>query len=220
MSDPTDSVILLHGLARTSRSMWRLATAFKAHGYQVVNVNYPSRKMTVEALSEYAVSEGLAHCDDDENTQIHFVTHSMGGILIRHYLSQHPIAKLGRVVMLAPPNQGCEIVDELVDKPGFQLVNGVAGTQMGTDKQSVPMQLGAVTYPVGIIAGDRSINPVLARYVPEPNDGKVSVESTQVEGMADFIQIPASHSFIMLNETAIKQALTFIETGQFIHQTD
>jgi pimeloyl-ACP methyl ester carboxylesterase len=212
-----DCVVLLHGLARTSRSMDKLEAAFDARGYKVANVDYPSRKKPIEELAEVAVGRGLRQCSATSAEKIHFVTHSLGGIIVRYYLAHSQLLNLGRVVMLAPPNKGSEVVDNLSNVPGFSLFNGPAGSQLGTDEASIPSRLGPVTYPVGVVAGTRTINPLLSRYLPNPDDGKVSVESTKVEGMSDFIEIPVSHPFIMRKKAVIEQALAFIETGAFVH---
>jgi hypothetical protein len=139
----------------------------------------------------------------------------MGGILIRYYLSTRNIDNLGRVVMLAPPNQGSEVVDKMSGWTIFNLINGPAGRQMSTNKNSLPNKLGAVNYPVGIIAGDKSLNPLLSLLLPLANDGKVSVIRTQVQGMDDFIVMPYSHTFIMQRVAVIEQALHFIQQGCF-----
>ncbi len=210
-----ECVILLHGLARTSGSMSKIARALSQSGYQVSNVSYPSRKKAVPELAEIAISQGLSECAMKKNSTIHFVSHSLGGILVRYYLGHHDIENLGRVVMLAPPNQGSEVVDDWKDVPGFATWNGPAGLQLGTDSVSIPRQLGPVSYPVGIIAGTKTINPLLSRSLPTPNDGKVSVEATRVEGMTDFITVPVSHTFIMRNNEVIAQIKAFLRSGSF-----
>ncbi|MCP4200695.1 MAG: alpha/beta hydrolase [bacterium] len=210
-----DCVILLHGLLRTSASMEKAAAAFEARGYTTANIDYPSRDLPVEDLAPLALEAGLAACPDEGT--IHFVTHSLGGILVRYYLESRQIPRLGRVVMLAPPNQGSEVVDRLSDVPGFEAMNGPAGLQLGTDEHSVPSRLGPVSYEVGIIAGTETFNPILSQYLPNPDDGKVSVENTKVEGMSDFIVLPHSHPFIMQAPAAIEQAVSFIESGRFVH---
>ncbi|MCZ6501194.1 MAG: alpha/beta hydrolase [Gammaproteobacteria bacterium] len=212
----SDCVILLHGLARTDASMEKLASVLSQEGFEVVNVSYPSRQYPVEELSKIAVERGLSKCPGDGT--IHFVTHSLGGILIRYYLEKNDLEGLGRVVMLAPPNQGSEVVDNLRDVPGFTLINGPAGSQLGTDKDSISSKLGPVHFELGVIAGTESMNPILSQYLPNPDDGKVSVESTKVEGMSDFITVPHSHPFVMRAQEAIKQVVSFLRTGSFIHE--
>ncbi len=209
-----DCVILLHGLARTSSSMEKIANALEEKKFSVVNVDYPSRKHPISELATMAIESGLKDCPQDGNK--HFVTHSLGGILIRQYLSNKKIKNLGRVIMIAPPNQGSEVVDNWRNVPGFKTLNGPAGLQLGTDKESIPRQLGPVDFEVGIIAGNTTFNPILSLSLPNPDDGKVSVESTKVKGMSDFVVVPHSHPFIMRASIVIEHVLSFLKTGRFV----
>lgn len=190
-----------------------LQQALQRHDYSVANIGYPSTQYPIETLAPMAIEAGLEQCAGAE--KIHFVTHSMGGILLRYYLAQRPIEKLGRVVMLAPPNRGSEVVDHFKHIPGFNLINGPAGQQLGTDPLSIPMQLGAVGFELGVIAGNKSINPILSLVLPKPNDGKVSVASTQVQGMRDFYLAPSTHTFIMKNPRVIQLVIGFLQSGSF-----
>jgi hypothetical protein len=208
-----DCVVLLHGLARTSSSMVPLEKALEENGFTVVNVDYPSRELPIEELSVLAINSGIASCP--EETKIHFVTHSLGGILVRYYLDNNSIQQMGRVVMIAPPNQGSEVVDNLRNAPGFKMFNGPAGQQLGTDEASIPSNLGPVDYEVGVIAGTRTFNPVLSLFLPNPDDGKVSVVRTHVEGMKDFIDVPYSHPFLMKKDLVIEQSINFLHKGEF-----
>jgi len=212
-----DCVILLHGLARTSVAMAPMAEVLSTRGFQVVNVDYPSREKPIEELAPLAVKKGLAQCAPEQT--VNFVTHSLGGILVRYYLEQNTIDGLGRVVMLAPPNQGSEVVDDLRNVPGFTLLNGPAGLQLGTDAQSIPRRLGPVNFELGVIAGTETFNPLLSQSLPNPDDGKVSVESTKVEGMRDFLALPYTHTFIMRSDSVIEQTIHFLRNGSFDHRT-
>lgn len=206
-------VVLLHGLARTAASMTPVAEALRGD-YVVVNVDYPSREAPVAVLAERAVGDGVARCGGLGARPVHFVTHSLGGILVRHYLTAHALPELGRVVMLAPPNAGSEVVDALRDMPGFLAYNGPAGLELGTDAASVPRRLGPATFSLGVIAGTVSYSP-LATLLPEPNDGKVSLASTRLEGMADFLAVPATHTFIMGDEVVLGAIRRFLRDGHF-----
>jgi len=211
-----DCIILLHGLARTSHSMDSMANALTQQGYFVVNHDYPSRQYNIKHLAINEIPNALQGCPHNMQS-IHFVTHSLGGILVRYYLSENSINALGRVVMLGPPNQGSEVVDRLKNMPGFNLMNGLAGNELGTDPQSVPRQLGPADFDLGIIAGNRTINFILSQFLTNPDDGKVSVASTKLQGMADHIIIEASHPFLMTDKQVIRQVLFFIQYGQFKH---
>ncbi|MEM7479803.1 MAG: alpha/beta fold hydrolase [Acidobacteriota bacterium] len=218
---PKSCVILLHGLARTAGSMETMAAGLVKGGHAVVNVDYPSRDAEIAPLAAAAITGGVKRCEAHApEVPIDFVTHSLGGILVRFYLTQDDIPRLGRVVMLAPPNQGSEVVDNLRDVPGFELINGPAGLQLGTGEDSVPRQLGPVAFTLGVIAGSETFNPILSQWLPNPDDGKVSVESTKVEGMSDFLIVAASHPFIMGDDEVISQVLYFLEKGVFRRESE
>lgn len=212
-----ERVILLHGLCRTTNSMTRMERSLLASGYQVQNISYPSRTASIQRLADDAIGEAVASCQRDGVIKIDFVTHSLGGILVRSYLARHPLPSLGRVVMLAPPNQGSEVVDKLGGWFLFKWINGPAGTELGTDTNSTPNQIGPVNYPVGIIAGDRSINWINSLLIPGRDDGKVSIKRTRLAGMSDHIVIHTTHPFIMKNQEAIRQTIQFLRTGRFDH---
>ena len=210
-----ECVILLHGLARTSNSMATLADSLEQHGFHVANTSYPSREKPIEELAALAVPRGLEACRAASATPVNFVTHSLGGILVRQYFKQNPLEDVHRVVMLGPPNHGSEAVDALRDIPGFELLNGPAGMQLGTDAEAIPAGLGPVEFQLGVIAGTRTINLLLSTLLPKPNDGKVSVESAKVDGMKDFIALPVSHPLMMRNDNVIAQVIHFLDTGHF-----
>ena len=195
--------------------MQPIADSLSAAGYHVVNQGYDSRAAPVAMLADRALPAALKRCGSA--APVHVVTHSMGGILLRQYLSTHNIKHLSRVVMLGPPNHGSEAVDHLKNAPGFNLINGVAGTQLGTDPDSVPSTLGA--WPadkaqLGIIAGTRSIS-WLSFILPGPDDGKVTLQSTKLRGMQDHIALPVTHTFMMGSDEVQQQVLSFLQTGRF-----
>lgn len=210
----TETVVLLHGLARTSRSMAPMAQALKRAGYAVQNLDYPSRDFSVEALAE-RIFEPLQARLADPDCRTHFVTHSMGGIVLRQYLSTHEAPGLGRVVMLSPPNGGSEAVDRLRHLWPFQWLNGPAGQQLGTGRDSLPLGLPDADYPLGVITGNRSINLLLSSLIPGPDDGKVSVQRAQLAGMRDFLVVPYSHPVIMRRQPVIEQTLHFLRHAHF-----
>ena len=214
--DSSECVVLLHGLNRSWRAMQPMAEALRNAGFSTANVDYPSQAGSVEVLAPLAVETGLQECRRAGATRIHFVTHSIGGILLRYAHQQSPIPDLGRVVMLAPPNHGSEVIDITRNWPTTLIFAGEAGMQLGTDENSIPAQLGPVDFELGVIAGTGSINPVMSAMLPSPDDGKVSVASTQVAGMDDFLVVQHSHHYIINSETAIRNTVAFLRTGLFV----
>lgn len=208
-------VVLLHGLARGSASMARLAGDLRAAGYRVCNVAYPSREHTVEVLAERFVAPAVAACFPRADRPVDFVTHSMGGIVVRYLAAVGAPVAIGRVVMLGPPNQGSEVVDALGGQWLFQALNGPAGTELGTGPGDLPQRLGPAPFEVGVIAGTRSVNGVLSLIIPGPDDGKVSLARAGLVGMADFVALPASHTFMMLDADVLRQTRYFLAHGAF-----
>jgi len=212
-----DCVILLHGLGRSNSSMDNMAAALSRENYLVINQDYPSREQTIETLALDNIPKALSQCRQGNSRHIHFVTHSMGGILLRYYLSVRKITGLGHSVMLSPPNHGSEIVDLLRDNVLFQWLNGPAGQQLGTARDSLPLRLGGADYSVGVITGNRPAfyDGYFAAVIPGSDDGKVSVESAKLQGMADFLIVPIDHTFIMNDAEVIRQTIHFLKFGRF-----
>ncbi|HFD92144.1 MAG TPA: alpha/beta fold hydrolase [Gammaproteobacteria bacterium] len=214
-----ECVVLLHGLGRTSSSMESLEEALREAGYRTANIDYPSRKADIEALAQQVVPAGLRQCREQGARRIHFVTHSLGGILIRFYLSRQQLPELGRVVMLSPPNRGSEVADELHDNPLYRWINGPAGQQLGTGPDALPNRLGPVDYPVGVITGDKGEiwDHWFSGMIPGKDDGKVSIARARLEGMRDFLVVHRSHTYIMKAPEVIQQVLHFLREGRFCH---
>jgi pimeloyl-ACP methyl ester carboxylesterase len=154
------------------------------------------------------------------SNHVHFVTHSMGGILLRLYLETHSITNLGRVVMLAPPSKGSEVVDKLRWLAPFGWINGPSGLQLGTGPDSIPNKLKPPQFELGIIAGDRSVNPLFSFMIPGKDDGKVSLSRAKVDGMKAFLVLHVTHTFMMRNAGVIVQTKRFLKTGSFQRNAD
>ncbi|MEL7185385.1 MAG: alpha/beta fold hydrolase [Pseudomonadota bacterium] len=211
-----ECVILLHGLARSASSMEEMQEALEEEGYFTANVDYPSRDYAVEHLAPMAVETGLADCREQGDVHtIHFVTHSLGGILVRQYLSEFDITELGRVVMLGPPNQGSAAVDELKDVPGFDWINGPAGRQLGKGEWHAVLALGPANFELGVIAGTRTIDPFVSAVLENPDDGRVSLEDTKIDGMDDFAIVKHSHAYMMKKRKPIELTKRFLRSGKF-----
>jgi triacylglycerol lipase len=209
-----ECVILLHGLGRTSKSMAKIESTLKKKGYSVKNISYPSRKYTIETLVNNYITPAVSL--NYNAKKIHFVTHSLGGILVRYYLEKNPLSNLGEVVMFAPPNKGSEVVDTLGNFYPAKWWFGPAFLQLSTAETSIPNQLEIPTYSIGILAGTKSINPFLSYLIPGENDGKVSVKSTGIQGQT-VKKINASHTWITKNSNAINNMVYFLEHGKFIN---
>ena len=211
-----ECVVLLHGLMRSATSMNKMQRGLDEAGFVTANIEYPSRDHTIEELADIAVPDGLAACREHDGIEhIHFVTHSLGGILVRQFLSTNDVPELGRVVMLGPPNQGSLAADEMVGVPGFDWINGPAGKQLGKGEESVPLKLGPADFELGVIAGNRTIDPITSSVLPNPDDGRVSVEDTKLEGMRDFVVVDHSHAFMMRMQRPIDLTIAFLKDGTF-----
>lgn len=240
-----DTVILLHGLGRSPLAMARLEHDLKRDGYIVRNLAYPSQRDDIRTLADAvlgpvfaapisgtasadpansaASSSSAAPISSPENEpapapRIHIVTHSLGGILLRQYLKDHGTpALLGRVVMLAPPNAGSEVVDHLRKWAIYRRINGPAGLQLGTDANSVPRALGALpaSAEVGVIAGNRTLNPFFSAWLPGVDDGKVTVASSHVAGETDHRTMPYSHTWLMWRSPVLSEVRAFLRDGHF-----
>ena len=208
------TVVLLHGLNRTSRSMSPMAKMLSAQGYRVCNINYPSRYFPVKTLAVDFVLPKINDCVGQQE-KVHFVSHSLGGIIVRSLDTELKKFNTGHFVMLSPPNQGSEAVDKFSKVWGFKRMAGPAGASLGTGADSVPNNLPAPSMPFGIIAAKHSNSP-MSWLIPGDDDGKVTLERMQLESMQDFIVISNTHSFMMRDRETIQQVLYFLEYGEFL----
>jgi pimeloyl-ACP methyl ester carboxylesterase len=208
-------VVLLHGIARSARSLRRMEAVLDAAGFATLNLDYQSRSKSLEALVADifpAISDFAAHVEGP----VHFVAHSMGGLLARAFLAKYPLPRPGSVILLGPPNNGSEIADRICHLALYRAFFGPAGQQLTTTPDAATKALlGAPNYPLGVIAGSRSIYPIASRLLPSPNDGRVSVASTRLDRMTDHIVIPTAHPLLVRDARAIAQTVAFLRDGRF-----
>jgi len=212
---PAEVVVLLHGLYRSDRSMRPLEAPVEAAGFRVVNLDYDSRSQSAESFVA-ELDPLLVECCADA-PKLHFVTHSLGGIVTRAYLAARRPANLGRVVMLAPPNHGSPLGDVVAGSAVLRFLLGSTAARLGTDPTSLPNALPAADFELGVIAGTSSLSPLGALLIPGENDGTVAVASTKLDGMTDFITVDSAHTFIMRSDEVATQTVLFLTNGHFAH---
>lgn len=206
-----DVVVLLHGLGRTPLSMLALSLAARHRGYRVINWHYRSTRHTIAEHADAFAREVAPSLEGAP--RVHFVTHSLGGIIVRQFFATHTLPNLGRVVMLAPPNGGSEVADVL-QRSRFVACAVAPVRELGT--ASVTTSLPAATFPVGVIAGSRSHIPLFSRWMQHvPNDGVVAVDRTRLAGMRDFLVLHRTHTMLPWSHDAIGETFRFLEEGRF-----
>ena len=214
--DNQDGVVLLHGISRTALSFRKMQVALERAGFATLNLDYASRRKPLEALAE-DIHPAIQRFADRIDGSVHFVCHSMGGLLARVYIARHRPKRLGRVVMLGTPNSGSEIADRLKNFGPYRAFFGPAGQQLGTQRDdAINALFPPLDYPVGIVAGNRSIDPLAGKMLPKPHDGRVSVENTRINGMADHVLVDTSHPWLVRNSVAVAQTIAFLQDGTFV----
>ena len=212
----SELAILLHGILRSKTDMLALEHALKKQGYETINILYPSREQSLEDLTAFVHNKIINHAAYSPEKTLNFVTHSMGGLIARYYIAAHTPETLGKVVMLGPPNTGSEFADFLNDHPNlagiYKTFFGPAGAQLTTAYKHID---DTITYPLGVIAGNQSINPLAFWVLDGDHDGIVPVERTKINGMRDHITIKTTHTFMMFNLEVIKQVLHFLKHEKF-----
>jgi len=206
-------VLFLHGHGRFGASMVLLARAARRAGYATLSPSYPYRR-ALPAAADW-LAPRVAEFEGSFSGPLHIVTHSLGGLVARALITAHPPQRLGRVVMLAPPNRGSELAD-LIFRLRLPWILGASGAYLRTARTEAEQAvLGAIDYPVGVIAGDRSLLPVPAAMLAPPHDGKVRIAATHAEGIADHTTLPVTHTLMVYDRRVINAALAFLAKGAF-----
>lgn len=196
--------------------MSKLELLFRQHNYLVVNVDYPSTTKSIHELANQNLPLMINACMKMDAVKVHFVTHSIGGIIIQEYLQNHIIPKLGRIVMLSPPNHGSQAADLLLNNWLYRFITGPAGQELTTGSNSTPNKIKLnKKYDMGVITGTYNFVPFGYYLFNEANDGAVSVSSAKTNAMKAYIEVPVSHPFIMNNALVQFQVVNFIKFGSF-----
>lgn len=209
-----ESVILLHGLGDVKLSMLKLEIALKEEGYTTKNIGYSSNGETIESLAEKELSEIVERYKKIGFDKIHFVTHSMGGLIVRCYLQDHELPEGSRIVMLSPPNKGSEVADHFKESKFYNLIVGDVGQELATDS-NILSELKQIIPEIGIIAGDKSTNSYFSKIIPGEDDGRVAVDNTKLIEMKDFMIVHSTHLTIKYNDEVIRQTVFFLQNGKF-----
>ncbi|WOO41847.1 esterase/lipase family protein [Rubellicoccus peritrichatus] len=210
-----DHVVLLDGIAHDGLNMKGFAKALNQQGYQVLNLGYPSTQLSISEIAEDYLTRHFAKHLPEDGRPVHFITHSMGGIVLRHYHHTFGMGRLGRVVMLSPPNHGSEVAEHLKHFFVYQWYFGPAGQEIGTGRDSVPLGLPAADFEVGVLTGSVSFDPWFDPLFEGTHDGKVSVESARLEGMKEFRVVPCSHYGMTFSRKVQAMAMRFLAEGGF-----
>lgn len=216
--DPVETVVILHGMWRNAEAMQPAAEFLKELKYNVINLTYPSTEFPIEDLAMKFLHPELIKLRAKKHSKIHFVTHSMGGILVRYYLKHKQISNLGNVVMISPPNKGTELTKLAENAKWLKLDTGPAGKQLSADKSSWVNQLGNVNFKLGVIAGNYNTNWITSWILPGDDDGVVPVANTKINGMSDFLLVSEKHFRIRKSEPVLQQTAYFLQNGTFLHE--
>ena len=209
-----DCIILIHGMGRSALSMLPIKYALSEENHTVINTQYSVWGKTISGLSIEVIPQAINDCPEDQ--PISFVTHSLGGIIVRHYLSEHHLPRLNSIVMIAPPNHGSEIVDFLKHSFLYPYIKDEVIAELSTDN-TLPYIKDNQAVSIGIIAGGKSMNWISSKIIPGIDDGKVSIESTLLDTMDDHIILDNTHTFITMSPTALDQISVFLKNGKFNH---
>ncbi len=211
----TQLIFLIHGINSSPKDFKKMETAFKSYDYKVINFGYHSKVYTVNQIADNFLKRKIASVS--QNDTINFITHSLGAIVLRAYLRDNKPKNIGKIVMIAPPNQGSEVANFFKDFFLYKIFYHKSGASLsynGIKKLALP---NCDNYFCGIIAGTHTQLPFFSIFIKGEDDGKISVERTKLKGMKDFITLPYPHDTILKKQETIIQCKEFIKNGKFKH---
>jgi pimeloyl-ACP methyl ester carboxylesterase len=200
-------VILVHGLWFGAWAMARLARKLRAAGFEVRRFAYPSTAGQLDAhsrqLLEFARQSGSG--------RLHFVGHSLGGLVCLHMLNENPELPSGRVVLLGSPLDGSTIARRSQRIPGGEKLLGQVKTALENGYGKLPSDR-----QTGMIAGTRAIGlGLLLGGAGTPGDGTVAVTETRTTGLKDHLLLPVTHTGMLYSAEVARQTAYFLQTGSF-----
>ena len=208
-------VILVHGLLSSPRAMARIEKALLLNGYQVINFEYDSRKHSIRTAASMLEKE-IGQNVPPYAKALHFVTHSLGSIIVRYYLAEHDVDNMGRFIMIAPPNHGSLWGKKLVKRlPFFKYILGIAGKEVQHSPGSRLPKPPPCEF--GIIAGGTGNRWGLNPLIPGDNDATICVAETRLEGMKEHILVKGQHTLLLFQKRVINNIISFLGTGKFIY---
>ena len=211
----TECVVLLHGFGRSSFSLSRINSNLQEHGYKTIAIDYPSRNFNIFQLAEQFILPKIRP-EIEKCSKIHFVGYSMGGIITRYILAHHRMENLGRVIFLASPNQGVEVVNTLGKYTWFNTLFGPAVQDIAVGAPFLTNLPQTIDYEAGVISGNFSVNPFTSLFLIDgEDDGTISVETTKIPGMKEHIIINSTHGLLLHNQIVIEEIEHFISNGKF-----
>lgn len=209
-----EKVVLIHGFGRSKVAMWQLYIELCMAGYDIESIGYSSFTKSIDEIKATVFAQ-INTIAFHKYEKIHFVGHSLGGLLCRAYLDRYRVQNLGNVVLIGSPNGGTELVDSYKKEWWFDYA-GPTAKVLGTDKNSFPKSLKKPYYPVGVIAGVVTTQmDMIEEAFDGEHDGMVSVESTKIEGMSDFIKIKTNHSMMRYDDEVASQTIYFLQKSSF-----
>jgi pimeloyl-ACP methyl ester carboxylesterase len=205
-------VVLVHGLWNRGWMMAPMARRLRAHGHRVRVFSYPTR---AAGLDHHADALHAFTGRGSPTEAMHFVGHSMGGLVILNMLRRYDDLPPGRVVLMGTPVKGSAVVRRLAKLPGQDFIFGkslehlMQGYQHSPEGRETGMIRGTRPFGLGQIAGRQ----------PEPNDGSVRVSETELEGLGDTIELEVTHSGMLVSKQVVEQVECFLATGRFRKDT-
>ncbi len=208
-------VVLVHGMLSSPRAMKKIEKELTMNGYHVMNFGYDSREDSIQIVTD-VLDHSIKNLIPSGAGTIHFVTHSLGALVVRYYLSKRKIKNLGRFVMIAPPNQGSVWGKTLVKNiPAMRHILGISGEELQYSLKYRPVKPPPCEF--GIISGGTGKSRGLNPFIPGDNDATVAVSETMMEGMKDHIVIPGQHTMLLFQKRVIDNVISFLGTGKFIY---